>query len=368
MDFLHFVSCALDHRCRQVLPLFPLGLALIVRDTQPRLSLVILLLECDANGPQFRAYTDPLNANNGNSLNPPSIPPPPPPPPPLNIPPSRARLQLAARLAMNKRNAAAAAANGSQDDSSTSTGESSGAPSSFTLPTTSNDHLRNPFADDEDDEVNSGSGSDNDDDVDALGEGAGSGGWNRGSWWRGVVRSARRGKLGKEPGKDTERFGDGRDDSDSDGPGDEDDDDIEDEEFGDFAMPEVEGRGKDTAQGGAITGIDPAREKILLKPLPVHPSAVKSGVSPFSGLWPFSTQTFKAKDKEDDGAADPDKTPTAEKAPEFPVVVGQGGEEVVGEDGQRIDRAVEAKSRTSIEDPDEDEVVHVGGKPKEESK
>ncbi|KAJ4122780.1 sporulation-induced protein [Fusarium equiseti] len=36
-------------------------------------------------------------------MDPPSIPPPPPPPPPLNIPPSRARLQLAARLAMHQK-------------------------------------------------------------------------------------------------------------------------------------------------------------------------------------------------------------------------------------------------------------------------
>ncbi|EGR46948.1 uncharacterized protein TRIREDRAFT_35316, partial [Trichoderma reesei QM6a] len=42
---------------------------------------------------------DEEDVNSEGSMAPPSIPPPPPPPPPLNIPPSRARLQLAARLA-----------------------------------------------------------------------------------------------------------------------------------------------------------------------------------------------------------------------------------------------------------------------------
>lgn len=281
-------------------------------------------------------------------MNPPSIPPPPPPPPPLNIPPSRARLQLAARLAMNKRNAAAAAANGSQESSS-SAAETSGI-SSFSLPTTSNDRLRNPFADDEDDDEGSGSGSD-DGELDNLGNEGGSSGWNRGSWWRGVVRSARRSNrrsIDKDTGRE-ERFGDGRDDSDdSDGP-DDDADDIEDEEFGDFAMPEAT-----PAPTSMVSGIDPAREKILLKPLPVHPSAVKT--SSFGSLWPFNTQSFGSKgiDRKDD--IDLDKTPTQEKAPELPLKPDDGAE-VVGEDGKKIDRAVEAKSRTSIEDPDEDDVV-----------
>ncbi|KAK1760361.1 SIT4 phosphatase-associated protein-domain-containing protein [Echria macrotheca] len=301
---------------------------------------------------EFRAYTDPLNANNANSMNPPSIPPPPPPPPPLNIPPSRARLQLAARLAMNKRNAAAAA-NGSQEGSGTA-GEASTS-TSFTLPSTSNERLRNPFADDEDDEERSGSGSGSDDgEAENLGEAGGSSGWHRGSWWRGMVRGSRRSNrrsIDKDTGR-MERFGDGRDDSDdSDGRDDDVEEDIEDEEFGDFAMPEAT-----AAPTSLVSGIDPAREKILLKPLPVHPSSVKT--SSFSGLWPFSTQTFGSKDKDAKrDETDLDKTPTQEKAPELPLVPQDDADEVVDEEGNKINRAVEAKSRTSIEDPDDDEVI-----------
>ncbi|KAK0724344.1 hypothetical protein B0H67DRAFT_598018 [Lasiosphaeris hirsuta] len=331
----------------------------------------------------FRAYTDPLNANNSTSMNPPSIPPPPPPPPPLNIPPSRARLQLAARLAMNKRNAAAAA-NGGQEGTSASTDDAG--PENHERPNAANsDRLRNPFADDDDDDdVGSGSGSGSDDgEVGNLGgEGVGSSSWNRGSWWRGVVRSARRSDRKNDADKAsskeaTERFGDGRDDSDdSDGPGDEEDDveeDIEDEEFGDFAMPEVGSKDGNATSGGLVTGIDPAREKILLKPLPVHPSSIKSSVSPFSSLWPFSTQSFGSKEKdvkEDnhvsaaDKALDLEKTiPGEEKTAEMPIKPDDVEEVVVGEDGKKIDRAIEAKRRTSIEDPDDDERGALGSLP-----
>ncbi|KAK0649618.1 hypothetical protein B0T16DRAFT_457016 [Cercophora newfieldiana] len=291
-------------------------------------------------------------------MNPPSIPPPPPPPPPLNIPPSRARLQLAARLAMNKRNAAAAANGGQEGDSSS--GDATSSLGQQAPP--SNERLRNPFADDEDgDEAGSGSGSGSDDgDVDNLGnEGVGSSGWNRGSWWRGVVRSARRGNRGRggeKSSRDTEKFGDGRDDSDSDGVDDDVEEDIEDEEFGDFAMPEVEGKAREgSGSGGMVSGIDPAREKILVKPLPVHPNSAKG---PFGSLWPFSTQPFGAAKKEEGTG------PSAERAAENGASSEKTGEakledseDVVGEDGHKIDRAVEAKSRTSIEDPDEDDVV-----------
>ncbi|KAK3376503.1 hypothetical protein B0T24DRAFT_526837, partial [Lasiosphaeria ovina] len=339
----------------------------------------------------FRAYTDPLNANSSTSMSPPSIPPPPPPPPPLNIPPSRARLQLAARLAMNKRNAVAAA-NGGQEIGSPTSDDASGS-ASFNLPA-ANDRLRNPFADDEDDEDGAGSGSGSDDgeaeNVEGGGDGVGSSAWNRGSWWRGVVRSAQRGGRsgGNSNGKETERFGDGRDDSDeSDGPGDEEDevdDEIEDEEFGDFAMPEVVEGGHVPAvptpptfgSGGLVSGIDPARERILVKPLPVHPNSLKSSVSPFGSLWPFSSQGFGLKDKKDEAeAASGDSAkdgapaaPTADdaaavdKITEEPVELG-ADEGVVDEDGKKIDRAIEAKRRTSIEDPDdddEDDQVDVG--------
>ena len=291
-------------------------------------------------------------------MNPPSIPPPPPPPPPLNIPPSRARLQLAARLAMNKRNAAAAASSANGQDGEGDEGESEtfGAPAMQ-----SGEQLRNPFADDEeDDEGGSGSGSDDGD----MENGEGGGGWNRGSWWRGVVRRTRRSPRKDEQQRlETERFGDGRDSSEeSNGPGE--DEDMDDEEFGDFAMPEVDGGRSEKQSEDAVSGIDPSREKILLKPLPVHPSSSKTGASPFGSLWPFSAQAFGIREKKDDKDAPetgrPAEPPTDggadEKLAAEEAVEIEEGEAVVGEDGRKINRTVEAKRRTSIEDPDDDDV------------
>ncbi|KAK4101222.1 SAPS-domain-containing protein [Parathielavia hyrcaniae] len=337
--------------------------------------------EEDVNN-EFRAYTDPLNANS-NAMNPPSIPPPPPPPPPLNIPPSRARLQLAARLAMNKRNAAAAAAaNGGNEGGSPPAAEDATG-SGFTLPsTTGGERLRDPFADyDDDDEDNSGSGSD-DGQADNVqgGEGAGVGStstaWNRGSWWRGVVRGSRRGGSSGGAGHDdqgveeVERFGDGRDDDSSDDEGgrrlagEDDEDIVEDEEFGDFAMPEVEDRVG--GGGGGVSGIDPARHSVLHKPMPVHPMSTTglkgTTISPFSGLWPFSRDNRKEDDVSSSAQGDGSNssTPTGPSSgtgfTEEPVELTHEEEAMLSEDGKRIDRAVEAKRRTSIEDPDEDEV------------
>ncbi|KAH6845605.1 SIT4 phosphatase-associated protein-domain-containing protein [Chaetomium sp. MPI-CAGE-AT-0009] len=331
--------------------------------------------EEDVNN-EFRAYTDPLNANS-NTMNPPSIPPPPPPPPPLNVPPSRARLQLAARLAMNKRNAAAAAAsNGEQEGSSPPTVDDAPSSGVFSPPTTTttSERIRNPFADyDDDDEENSGSGSD-DGEVETV-EGAGSLGmepntsWERGSWWRGVVRGARRGgsgsgRAGRDGGGDAgdaemERFGDGRDDDSSDEEGGRrlaEVDDVEDEEFGDFAMPEVEDR-------VAASGIDPARESILVKPMALHPTTTtlkSSTISPFSSLWPFSREKKEGELASQAGGSNT-STPTAgdtgaEGITEEPVELTREEEAMISEDGKKIDRAVEATARTSIEDPDDDEV------------
>ena len=263
---------------------------------------------------------------------------------------------------MNKRNAAAAAANGTQEGEASSAGDAPSVTALSQPPNLGGDRLRNPFADDEDDDdpgSESGSGSDDGDVENLGGEGGGGSGWNRGSWWRGMVRGTRRGNprlsgADKDDSLETEKFGDGRDDSDSDGPGDDVEDDIEDEEFGDFAMPEVEGRARDgPGSGGLVSGIDPAREKLLLKPLPVHPSAMKSTSSPFVSLWPFSTQPFGAK-RDDSSPGSTDRTGESEKGAGGEKT--DGGGDVVGEDGQKIDRAVEAKSRTSIEDPDEDDV------------
>ncbi|KAK4196686.1 hypothetical protein QBC40DRAFT_300072 [Triangularia verruculosa] len=253
---------------------------------------------------------------------------------------------------MNKRNAAAAAENGGQEGGSSNTDD--GTSDAFTVPSLSaSERPRNPFADDEDDEDNS-SDEDQLDNVEEEG-GAGSSGWNRGSWWRGVVggRSSSR-RQGDNERQEKERFGDGRDDTD-----DSDDavneEDMDDEEFGDFAMPEVQ------SSGAMVSGIDPAREKILVKPMALHPAAAKSS---FGSLWPFGGQGFgtnKDKEKEQEKKTEEEQgassSSSANAITEEPVELGKEEDEgVIGEDGQKINRAVEAKRRTSIEDPDEDDV------------
>ncbi|KAI0145275.1 SAPS-domain-containing protein [Xylariaceae sp. FL1272] len=246
--------------------------------------------EEDVNN-EFRAYTDPLNASSG--MDPPSIPPPPPPPPPLNIPPSRARMQLAARLAMHQKTMAASSsqsANPESNEGGESLGETRGI-------------LRNPFEDDGEDED-----EDSDDDMSGEGQERYTGS-SRGSWWRDALNRGR------------ERFGDGRDDLDSDSdhenPAGADDDD---DEFGDFALPEV---GQDGKAG------------VIVKPLPVHPPQSNTKSSGFTSLWPFGS---KEKTKGDEA--------------------GEGADEQPNDDnGEKIKATHEATRRTSIEDPDEDEVV-----------
>ncbi|KAH7027840.1 SIT4 phosphatase-associated protein-domain-containing protein [Microdochium trichocladiopsis] len=255
---------------------------------------------------EFRAYTDPQNASD-SSMKPPSILPPPPPPPPLNIPPSRARLQLAARLAMHQKNAATPSAQSAEvedfeddDDAGRKRDEDE-------------DDLRDPFGDD--------AAEDDEDSDDGPGTGDAES-WNsasRGSWWRGA--------LGRGTG---EKFGDGRDDSDSDKErGEAGDADDDDEEFGDFAMPEVD---KDASDTG-----------VIVKPLPVHPPHQQGakGSSPFTSLWPFGS-----KDKEKQRARDSEEGSAPDSL-----------DEMTGDDGSKIKSTHEAKRRTSIEDPDDEEVV-----------
>ncbi|KAM0282023.1 hypothetical protein ACHAQH_003229 [Verticillium albo-atrum] len=264
---------------------------------------------------EFRAYTDPLNnPSSSASMNPPSIPPPPPPPPPLNIPPSRARLQLAARLAMHQKNNASGDGHGDDgedgdDDRPRSRDES--------------DRNRNPFADDEDEDID----SDDEDDGHHGGRttSAVTNAWGasaRGSWWRGMVRR-----------KQNERF-ETAEDTDSEREGDDDD-----EEFGDFAMPEVE----------PAPGTDP-NEKMLLKPLAVHPAGSQGQAkTAFNGLWPFGTKDEK------------DEATSAEIHDEKRDKEEGSGEDIgpVAARENRVQEAVEAKRRTSIEDPDEEEEVVV---------
>jgi hypothetical protein len=181
------------------------------------------------------------------------------------------------------------------------------------------DVLKNPFDDDGEDEVD-------DDSDDGLGDdGTNPESWNagaRGSWWRGALR------------RGAERFGDGRDDSDSnsdreESAGGQDDD----EEFGDFAMPEVD------KEGNGEKG------NVIVKPLPVHPPSQNSKSSAFTSLWPFGSKD-KERDKDKQKEKDEADTGSLEEPPD-----------IRGEDGEKIKSTHEAARRTSIEDPDEEEVV-----------
>ncbi|KAI8689307.1 hypothetical protein NCS55_00187600 [Fusarium keratoplasticum] len=231
--------------------------------------------EEDVNS-EFRAYTDPLN-NSAGSMEPPSIPPPPPPPPPLNIPPSRARLQLAARLAMHQKNSQAqSSGNLSNDDDD------------------DDDNPTDPFADTEEDF--------DDDDQQALGKGA---------WWRDVVRD-RGGKLdGNE--SDDER------------------DDDDDDEFGDFAMAEDDRAGEDNEQ------------RMVFRPLAVNP-AKEGSTRGLSGLWPFGLSKAEKEKEGSKSAANDDD---------------DNGDDKTGEGVSKAVEVKEAKRRTSIEDPDDDDEVVV---------
>ncbi|OAA71091.1 SIT4 phosphatase-associated protein [Akanthomyces lecanii RCEF 1005] len=252
---------------------------------------------------EFRSYGE-----QGGSLDPPSILPPPPPPPPLNIPPSRARLQLAARLAMHQKNSQDSAAfggsyNGFDDEDDDDDDDVDG------------DEGRNaadPFADVDDDDL--------DDDLDEDEPQRDS----RGGWWRDVVGRA---------------------------PGTGDPDDSDDEEFGDFAMAEEEksGGGSGAKEGADITpSSSTTPDKVLLKPLAVNP--MKEAARGLSGLWPFGSRADSATTAEKVGDDDEE---------EGEVVVPAAGE---GEHDHGQGGPVEAKEgirRESIEEVDDDEVVNV---------
>jgi len=107
----------------------------------------------------------------------------------------------------------------------------------------------------------------------------------------------------------------------------------DDDEFGDFAMAVDD---KERPEEGSV----------LLKPLAVNPA--KEGNRGLSGLWPFGSKSEKDKPAEDD---------TNKSAP-----VDAGAEktsEAEQESGSTPTEVKEAKRRTSIEDPDEDEPVKV---------
>lgn len=292
-------------------------------------------------------------------------------------------MAFAARLASKRKEAEEA---GEEGDPSEEKGLGKGGMSALMQSRDRDDdgNLKNPFADDEDDDEQSDDEDEDDDDGD-LGRGESGGqssSWNRGGWWRGALGSKK--KAAPKP----ETFGDGRD-SDSDhedearGAG-----NSSDEEFGDFAMPESSG----TSNEAGGSSIDAEREKVLVKPLPVHPSGgggTKGGN--FLGLWPFAkkdkdTNSSSAKEEvqtekkeggnegtaaaaaaetekpiEAQAAGDPvkdegEKEPAAEEGENK----ADGGERpvVLSEDGEKVQPTVEAKRRTSIEEPDDgDEVV-----------
>ena len=126
----------------------------------------------------------------------------------------------------------------------------------------------------------------------------------RGAWWRSIVASEEKGR-----------------DYDSD----------EDEEFGDFAMA-------DNDKGG-----DDRDDNVILKPLAVNPT--KDSTRGLSGLWPFNNKGGSQGSQEDD--AD-----TGSEDKSLPHASGEKGEEA-----SRAVEVKEAKRRTSIEDPEDEEVV-----------
>ncbi|KKY31850.1 hypothetical protein UCDDA912_g08139 [Diaporthe ampelina] len=244
--------------------------------------------------------------------------------------------------------------------------------------------LRNPFADDEDDDEQSDEEDAGDDEGD-LGRGDNASGqgssWNRGGWWRGALGN-RKDKGAKET------FGDGRDSTDSEDEADGQGGDggeggnSSDEEFGDFAMPESSGTAGEAV--GATSGFDAEREKVLVKPMPVHPPGGGGNKGNFLGLWPFAKKDKDSSPTKEDAGAEKEKTAEAEATPEKPIeaqaadeaakeekdaTADKDGEKeddkaqaeppvVLSEDGEKVQPAVEAKRRTSIEEPDEgDEVV-----------
>ncbi|EFW99051.1 hypothetical protein CMQ_4903 [Grosmannia clavigera kw1407] len=215
----------------------------------------------------------------------------------------------------------------------------------------------------------------------------------------------------------SEKFGDGRDsssdeDSDHIGPNEarsnvgRNNDDDDDEEFGDFAMAEVsakddiggrekvEGSGNSENKGsqsdaagsssgnGATSGglyLDSDPDTVLFKPLAVHPpssnnttesSSGGSGGTTVSGLWPFErlrflTNTDAEKDEQESGNGNTNAngssvngyTDADAKGKDASSADYGDGMEVLSEDGHKVSCVTEAARRTSLEGPDEDEVV-----------
>jgi hypothetical protein len=134
-------------------------------------------------------------------------------------------------------------------------------------------------------------------DVDVVQDGG------RGAWWRGMIARS-----------DNAEAGDG-------------DSEEDDDEFGDFAMAEDD-------KGGE----SPNKDQLVLRPLAVNP--VKESGRGLSGLWPFGNNKSRREEESQDVEGD--------------VVSADGNK---AEESNNAVEVKEAARRTSIEDPDDEEVV-----------
>ncbi|KOS20145.1 hypothetical protein ESCO_006322 [Escovopsis weberi] len=157
--------------------------------------------------------------------------------------------------------------------------------------------LADPFGDVEEEE-----------ELDDLDEEDMAGQFGRGSWWREVVhRQAEGGEM-------------------NDDDHDDDDDDGGEEEFGDFAMAET-----DKAAADDKDSLEGEKDKVLLKPLAVHPSG-GSGRG-LIGLWPFGSRSDKEKSEEPKEDRKSDLVVPILKRDAAATEMKAGGEETGAEDG-----------------------------------
>lgn len=148
----------------------------------------------------------------------------------------------------------------------------------------------------------------------------------RESWWRGVVASSS--SLPRHRGDDSSDNGD-----------DDDEEEDEEDEFGDFAMAEDDHK----------TGEEGSRDEIFLRPLSGSP--VKESSRGLSGLWPFGSRAGREMKKQ---GREEETLPAADEV--LVPAMRSSREDELEED----ERAVEVRAaarRTSIEDPDEEEIV-----------
>ncbi|OWP07416.1 hypothetical protein B2J93_6195 [Marssonina coronariae] len=245
-----------------------------------------------------------------SDLEPPSAPPPP--PPPLNIPPSRARRQLAARLALHsKQNTENASSNGDRSHE--------------------NEHQKNlnPFATDEDDDSDN---DDNDGDF-TIGDLEGD---DDGKGLLGSKREELRALVEEDKGKHV-------------------------------GIPSI-----DSVQIPTLAQTPTHHHAIFLPssifcPSFHFPLTVGIGRARFPVHWPFgatspklhlSASHLRGSANEDEVQSD-DSDDDSDGGYGHAVAEQRDGDEGKGTGKRRLSVTTEAKRRTSLEDDDEDEVVHV---------